>query len=74
MEELGAESASSEEVVEEKQLNEVEIWRRDHFKQILPSVSGEDIQLLVDSDASPHDALDLRNRECPDHLIVRILR
>lgn len=62
-----------EEVEKETEAERVVKWRREFFSQVLPKLADEQLERLVVSDASPHKALDLRNRECPDHLIVEIL-
>lgn len=65
-------------LVEETQKKESESesvakHRAKFFIELLPNTSEEDILRLVQSDASPHEALKLRNMECPENLIVEIL-
>lgn len=57
----------------ETEAERVEKHRARFFIELLPTTTEENILRLVQSDASPHEALKLRNMECPEHLIVEIL-
>lgn len=71
-------STATEEITEEVEVDpeveKVAAWRKTFFTEVLgPKATEKQIQALVESEASPHDALKLRNMECPNKLIVRIL-
>ena len=62
------------EEVEETEADRVNDWRRQFFKSVLGSGVGElELDKLVISTASPHDARKLLEQGCPKPLIVDIL-
>lgn len=53
---------------------EIEQQRRRFFFEVLgDSVTADQIEKLVESESSPHDAQKLKDNECPPDLIVDIL-
>lgn len=49
-------------------------WRRMSFFKILgDDITESEIELLVMSDVSPHQAQKLKDKECPTELILEIL-
>ena len=60
--------------VKESEDVKVKEWRKLFFSQVLgKTIAEEDIDLLVKSSASPHDAVKLIRADCPPRLVVRIL-
>lgn len=61
-------------LVEPNEKEKVEGHRRNFFREILgEEVPADDIEELVHSDVSPHDARRLKDKGWPSEFIVRVL-
>lgn len=68
------EAPKVEEAVEETEADRVKAWNRGFFREVMgKKISDLEIEKLVSSTASPHDARLLLSRGCPHSLIVDIL-
>lgn len=61
----------AEEALSEEQ--EVQRWRRSCFRELLPSLPNDEIEVLVHSQASPHDVKPLLAKGCSEEVAAKIL-
>ena len=60
-----------EEILTEEQ--EIQRWRRGCFRELLPDLPNDDIEVLVHSLASPHDLKRLLSQGCSPEIAYKIL-
>lgn len=61
-------------LMESSEKDKVESHRRNFFREILgDDVPADDIEQLVHSDVSPHDAKNLKDKGWPSEFIIKVL-